>query len=74
MVIWADVLVSNFKHGTMEALGLGYDVLNAANPRVIVASSSGFGPRGRWSSLGAFDMATQARSTLLSSTTLPFIL
>ena len=46
-VRWADVLVENFKAGTMAKLGLGYDALSAENPRLIVASSSGYGPAPR---------------------------
>ncbi len=44
----ADVLLSNFKPGTMESLGLGMDVLAQANPRLVVASSSAFGETGPW--------------------------
>ena len=45
----SDVIVSNFKPGTMESLGLGWDVLSALNPRLIVADSSAYGPTGPWS-------------------------
>ena len=45
----ADVILSNFKPGTMESLGLGYDVLASANPALIVADSSAFGTTGPWS-------------------------
>ena len=41
-----DVVVQNFVPGTMENLGLGYDVLRAENPRLIYASCSGFGQTG----------------------------
>lgn len=44
----ADVLLSNFKPGTMEALGLDADVLASANPRLVMADSSAFGPTGPW--------------------------
>jgi crotonobetainyl-CoA:carnitine CoA-transferase CaiB-like acyl-CoA transferase len=44
-----DVVCSNFKPGTMESLGLGYDVLSQINPRIIVVDSSAFGPTGPWS-------------------------
>jgi len=44
----ADVLLSNFKPGTMESLGLGPDVLASANPRLVMADSSAFGPTGPW--------------------------
>lgn len=44
----ADVLLSNFKPGTLDALGLGADVLAAANPRLVMADSSAFGSTGPW--------------------------
>ncbi|GIF26711.1 crotonobetainyl-CoA:carnitine CoA-transferase CaiB-like acyl-CoA transferase [Actinoplanes tereljensis] len=49
LVAQSDLVVSNFKPGTMESLGLGYDQLKAVNPRIIVADSSAFGPTGPWS-------------------------
>jgi crotonobetainyl-CoA:carnitine CoA-transferase CaiB-like acyl-CoA transferase len=42
----ADVLVHNFRSGTMEKLGLGYDALKASHPHLIYAYSSGWGTRG----------------------------
>lgn len=48
LVRQADVLLSNFKPGTMESLGLGADALAAANPRLVMADSSAFGPTGPW--------------------------
>ncbi|WP_077148489.1 CoA transferase, partial [Sphingopyxis sp. KK2] len=48
LVRHADVLLSNFKPGTMESLGLGAAVLAAANPRLVMADSSAFGPTGPW--------------------------
>jgi len=42
----ADVVVSNFRQGVMESLGLGWDEVHARNPRVIYASGSGYGPDG----------------------------
>lgn len=45
----ADVILSNFKPGTMESLGLGADVLLSRNPRLILAESSAFGSSGPWS-------------------------
>ncbi|WP_433306901.1 CoA transferase [Actinoplanes sp. CA-030573] len=49
LVAKSDVVVSNFKPGTMESLGLGYDRLAAINPGIVVAESSAFGPTGPWS-------------------------
>ena len=62
LVEWADVFVENFKAGQLDSWGLTYDVLRRHNARLILASSSGYGPTGPWSKLGAFDMATQAVS------------
>jgi crotonobetainyl-CoA:carnitine CoA-transferase CaiB-like acyl-CoA transferase len=48
MVAKADVVLSNFKPGTMETLGLGFAELSAINPRVIAVESSAFGATGPW--------------------------
>ncbi|MEV0383171.1 CoA transferase [Nonomuraea sp. NPDC050643] len=44
-----DVILSNFKPGTLESLGLGHDVIGALNPRVVMADSSALGSTGPWS-------------------------
>src|SRR5215475_8668006 len=49
-----DVLVENFRPGTLDRLGLGHDVLRAENPRLIHASISGFGQTGPWRSRPAY--------------------
>lgn len=49
MVADADVMLSNFKPGTLESLGLGYEELSAINPRLIAVESSAFGRTGPWS-------------------------
>lgn len=49
LVATADVVLSNFKPGTMESLGLGHDALAAANPRIVTVESSAFGDTGPWS-------------------------
>ena len=49
LVAESDVVVSNFRPGTMASLGLGYDELAAVNPGIVVADSSAFGPTGPWS-------------------------
>ncbi|HSV84665.1 MAG TPA: CoA transferase [Ramlibacter sp.] len=46
LVAWADVLVENFKPGTMAKWGMGYDTLSALNPRLVYVSVSGFGQTG----------------------------
>lgn len=64
----ADVLVENFKPGTMERMGLGYDTVSAVNPRIIYAAISGFGQTGPYRARGALDMVIQGMSGLMSLT------
>jgi CoA:oxalate CoA-transferase len=63
-----DVLVENFRPGTLEKLGLGYDRLREINPRLICAAVSGFGQTGPWSRKPAYDMIVQAMGGLMSVT------
>lgn len=65
---WADVVVTNFKPGTMESWGLGYDDLAAANPRVVVAAGSTFGPDGPDAVREGADLSAQAAGGLISTT------
>ncbi|RLI10566.1 CoA transferase [Candidatus Bathyarchaeota archaeon] len=58
----SDVVVQNFRPGTMERLGLGYDVLRELNPGIIYAALSGFGQYGPYSSRGAYAMIAEAMS------------
>lgn len=67
----ADVLVENYRPGTMEKLGLGYDRLSELNPRLIYASVSGFGQTGPLSREPAYDTVVQAFSGLMSVTGFP---
>ncbi|MBN9050601.1 MAG: CoA transferase [Rhizobiales bacterium] len=64
----ADILVENFRPGVTERLGLGYEALQAANPRLIYASISGFGQEGPFADWPAFDLVIQAMSGLMSVT------
>ncbi|WP_192484704.1 MULTISPECIES: CaiB/BaiF CoA transferase family protein [Cysteiniphilum] len=64
----ADVVVENFRPGTMAKLGLDYDALCKINPRVIFASISGFGQSGSMSQLPAYDELIQAMSGFMSVT------
>jgi len=66
-----DILVENFRPGTMEKLGLGYDVLKEVNPRLIYAASSGFGHSGPYSSKPAYDILAQAMGGIMSITGWP---
>ena len=63
----ADVLIENYRPGVLGRLGFGWDVLHARNPRLILASISGFGQTGPYSSRGGFDLITQAMSGLMST-------
>ena len=62
-----DVLIENFRPGTLDRLGLGYDVLKMKNPRLIYAAISGFGQTGPYKSRGGFDLMTQGMSGLMST-------
>ena len=63
-----DVLVENFRPGTLEAMGLGWDVLHALNPRLVVVRISGFGQDGPIAHRPCFDVIAQASSGLMSMT------
>ncbi|KAF5578819.1 transferase family III [Fusarium subglutinans] len=64
----ADVVVENFKPGTMERLGLGYDVLKELNPRIIYAGLSGYGRTGPYRTRGGYDPIAAAEAGLLHVT------
>ncbi|KAF7536598.1 hypothetical protein G7054_g4446 [Neopestalotiopsis clavispora] len=64
----ADVLVENFKPGTMDRLGLGYDRLKEHNPRLIYASLSGYGTSGPYAKKGGYDPIAGAEAGLLHIT------
>jgi CoA:oxalate CoA-transferase len=68
---WADVLVENFRPGTMARLGLGYESLRTVNPRLIYAAVSGFGQTGPWSAKPAYDLIVQALGGMMSVTGQP---
>jgi CoA:oxalate CoA-transferase len=63
-----DVVIENFRPGTMEKLGLGYEVLKALHPGLIYAASTGFGHSGPDSSKPAYDILAQARGGIMSIT------
>ncbi|WP_248751890.1 CoA transferase [Pseudomonas sp. MWU15-20650] len=64
----ADVVIENFKPGTLESMGLGYPVLSARNPRLILGSINAFGSDGPMSSWPGFDQIAQGYSGLMSLT------
>jgi crotonobetainyl-CoA:carnitine CoA-transferase CaiB-like acyl-CoA transferase len=64
----SDVVVENFKQGTMEKLGLDYSSLAKENPRLIFCSISGFGRTGPYSDRGGFDLILQGMSGIMSVT------
>ncbi len=64
LVASADILVENFKPGTADRIGVGYDAMSAINPRLIYCSISGFGQTGPYASRGGFDLISQAMTGL----------
>ena len=68
MVREADVLTENFRRGTLEKLGLSYDVLAAANPGLIYCAVSGYGRSGPDADKGGFDLIAQGFAGLMSIT------
>jgi crotonobetainyl-CoA:carnitine CoA-transferase CaiB-like acyl-CoA transferase len=64
----ADVVVENFRVGTMERLGLGYEVLRRSNPRLIYCALSGYGLTGPDATKGGFDLVAQGLSGLMRIT------
>jgi crotonobetainyl-CoA:carnitine CoA-transferase CaiB-like acyl-CoA transferase len=68
MVREADVLTENFRRGTLEKLGLSYEVLAAVNPGLIYCSVSGYGRSGPDADKGGFDLIAQGFAGLMSIT------
>ncbi|MFO7659410.1 MAG: CoA transferase [Candidatus Cloacimonadaceae bacterium] len=66
-----DVIVENYRPGTMEKLGLCYEILQEINPRLIYAASSGFGHSGPYSRKPAYDILAQAMGGMMSITGWP---
>ena len=64
----ADVVIENYRMGTMERLGLGYETLREINPRLIYCEISGFGRTGPYAQRGGFDLIAQGMSGLMSIT------
>ena len=64
----ADVVVENFRVGTMKKIGLGWDELRAENPRLVYCQITGFGRTGPMADKGGFDLIAQGYSGLMSIT------
>ena len=64
----SDVLVENFRPGTMEQMGLSYETLSARNPRLIYANITGFGRTGPYGQLTGVDQIAQGMSGFMSIT------
>lgn len=64
----SDVVVENFKTGTMERWGLGYETLRELNPRLIYCSVTGYGRSGPYANVAGYDGALQAQAGLMSVT------
>jgi crotonobetainyl-CoA:carnitine CoA-transferase CaiB-like acyl-CoA transferase len=68
LVRQADVLVENFRAGTMEKMGCGYETLKTINPRLVVVSISGYGQDGPYSQLACYDVIGQAMGGVMEMT------
>lgn len=66
-----DIVIENYKPGTMEKLGLGYEILKKVNPKIIYAAASGFGHTGPDSKKPAYDILAQAMGGVMSITGWP---
>ena len=68
MVKNSDVVLENFRKGTLDKLGVGYDVISKINPKIILCEISGYGRTGPYSDKGGFDLVAQGMSGLMSIT------
>lgn len=68
LVKQSDVLIENYRHGTMEKLKIGWDVLRKVNPRLIHATVTGYGPSGPNAKKAGYDMIVGADAGLLHLT------
>lgn len=64
----ADVLVENFRAGTLDGLGLGWDALVAENPRLVLVSLTAYGSTGPYRDLPGYDIVVQAMGGIMSVT------
>ena len=68
LITWADVVVENYRPGTMEKFGLGYEELERINPGLVYAACSGFGHTGPYRDKPAYDIIVQALGGIMSIT------
>ncbi|MDY0406849.1 CoA transferase [Virgibacillus sp. 179-BFC.A HS] len=68
LVIESDVIIHNFKTGTMERFGLSYETLSEINPSIVFCSITGFGETGPYQNIPGYDFIIQAMSGLMSIT------
>ncbi|MFZ1910286.1 MAG: CoA transferase [Burkholderiales bacterium] len=68
IVAQSDVVTENYRQGTMEKLGLGYEALKGVNPALIYCSISGYGRSGPYADKGGFDLIAQGMSGLMAIT------
>lgn len=68
LLLTADVVTENYRKGTLEKLGLGWDVLHALNPRLVYCVVSGYGRTGPYADKGGFDLIAQGFAGLMSIT------
>lgn len=71
LVKTADVLIENFKTGTMDKMGLGYEVLSQINPKLIYGALTSYGSTGPYKDYIAYDVAVQAKSGIMDITGFP---
>jgi len=71
LIAKADVVLENFRPGTMERLGFGYEALGALNPRLVYCSISGFGESGPEASRPGYDLIVQGESGVMDLTGFP---
>ena len=65
LIASADVMIHNFRPGVMERIGLGYEAVEALNPRIVYGCVSGYGPDGVWRDQPGQDLLAQSRSGLV---------
>ena len=68
LIAGADVVLENYRKGTLDKLGLGYDVLSALNPRLVYCAVSGYGRTGPYADKPGFDLIAQGFAGIMSIT------